>query len=223
MPYSAVSGVCSFCRASTSQRVFCSALSREKRLVPSKRAGSIRLRTARMISAAGLIFLSSDSTVSQLAPLSRSVLLSSSTSENSSWSQSRCATVRSSSSPVCQPRSASVSTVESCSKMDAASTTVTRLWRLATAPSCTPVSASAYVKVSATGSGSEMPDDSIKTWSKRRSAARAASDVSRSSRRVQQMQPFDSSTIFSRTVVPRRTSSASTLTDAMSLTMMAMR
>ena len=43
---------------------------------------------------------------------------------------------------------------------------------------------------SATGSGSEIPDDSTSTWSKRRSAASAVREVSKSSRRVQQMQPF---------------------------------
>ena len=62
-------------------------------------------------------------------------------------------------------------------------------------------------------------------WSKRFSAAREASDVSRSSRNVQQMQPLESSIIFSSccSIPPRRTSSASTFTDAMSLTTTAMR
>eukprot|EP00966_Prymnesium_polylepis_P026340 607559-Prymnesium_polylepis.1 len=70
-----------------------------------------------------------------------------------------------------------------------------------------------------------MPDASTSTWSKRFSAARADSDVNRSSRSVQQMQPFDNSTIFSscwRTPA-RRTNSASMLTDAMSFTTTAMR
>ena len=90
------------------------------------------------------------------------------------------------------PRSASVSIVRSCSKTDAASTTVTRLARLAASFSLTPVAASVKVKVSATGIGSEMPEDSISTWSNRSSAASEESDSSRSSRSVQQMQPLDS-------------------------------
>ena len=65
----------------------------------------------------------------------------------------------------------------------------------------------------------------LRTWSKRFSDASDESDVSRSSRNVQQMQPFESSIIFSSccSIPPRRTSSASTLTEAMSLTMTAMR
>ena len=92
-------------------------------------------------------------------------MLSSSRSANSSWSQSRCATVRLSPSTSCQPRSTSVSTVLSCSKIDAASTTVTRLCRFATSFRLTPVFSSLKVKVSATGSGSEMPLDSMSRWS----------------------------------------------------------
>ena len=60
----------------------------------------------------------------------------------------------------CQPRSTSVSTVLICSNSDAASTTVTRLCRLATSLRLSPDFSSVNVKVSATGSGSEMPDDS---------------------------------------------------------------
>ena len=69
--------------------------------------------------------------------------------------------------------------------------------RFATSFRLMSLSLSRKVNVSATGSGSEMPDDSTITWSKRCSAARPASDVSRSSRSVQQMQPFESSTILS--------------------------
>ena len=62
-----------------------------------------------------------------------------------------------------QPRSTNVSIVPSSSKTDAASTTVTRLCRLVTSLRLRPVASSRKVKVSATGSGSEMPDDSTRT------------------------------------------------------------
>mmetsp|Transcript_27283 Transcript_27283/g.87632 ORF Transcript_27283/g.87632 Transcript_27283/m.87632 type:complete len:283 (-) Transcript_27283:187-1035(-) len=225
MPYSTVSGTCWFARASRSQSGCSSALRRLKRALPSSRAGSTRLCSERITSAVGLTLCSSRSTAPSSASPSRSALFTSRTSANSICSQSRCATQRSSPSPACQPRSASVSTDPSSSKMAAASTTVTRLCRLATSPKLTPLASSVKVNVSATGSGSEMPDDSTRTWSKRPSAASEASEVSRSSRSVQQMQPLDSSTSFSswRSTSPRRTSSASTLTAAMSLTTTAMR
>ena len=50
--------------------------------------------------------------------------------------------------------------VVSCSKIAAESTTVTRLCRLATSPRLKPDASSLKLKVSATGIGSEMPDDS---------------------------------------------------------------
>mmetsp|Transcript_50778 Transcript_50778/g.163276 ORF Transcript_50778/g.163276 Transcript_50778/m.163276 type:complete len:380 (-) Transcript_50778:71-1210(-) len=225
MPYSTVSGTCWCARASRSQSGCSSAFRRLKRALPSSRAGSTRLCSERITSAVGLTLCSSRSTAPSSASPSKSALFTNRTSANSICSQSRCATQRSSPSPACQPRSASVSTEPSSSKMAAASTTVTRLCRLATSPKLTPLASSVKVKVSATGSGSEMPDDSTRTWSKRPSAASEASEVSRSSRSVQQMQPLESSTSFSswRSTSPRRTSSASTLTAAMSLTTTAMR
>ena len=225
IPNSSVSGVCSCARASCSHCGCSSAFRSEKRAFDRRSEGSTRLCTERITSAVGLTFFSSRSTAATCASPRRSVLLRSSTSANSSCSHSRWATPRSSPAPACQPRSASVSTDVSCSKIEAASTTVTRLCRLATSPRLTPLLSSVNVKVSATGSGSEIPDDSTSTWSKRRSATRLLIAVSRSSRSVQQMQPFESSTIFSSacSTPPRRTSSASTLTLAMSFTISAIR
>mmetsp|Transcript_16709 Transcript_16709/g.54212 ORF Transcript_16709/g.54212 Transcript_16709/m.54212 type:complete len:386 (-) Transcript_16709:440-1597(-) len=226
MPYSTVSGVCSCSRASTSHCGCSPAFRRSNRAFPSSVAGGSLLCSVRTSSAVGLTLRRKVSIAPSCASLTRSHLLMRRRSANSSWSQSRCATVRWSPSVACHPRSTSVSIVSSCSKTDAASTTVTRLCRLATSPKLTPLASSVKVKVSATGSGSEMPDDSTRTWSKRPSAASEASEVSRSSRSVQQMQPLESSTIFSSCCTnppPCRTSSASTLTLDMSFTTTAMR
>ena len=71
--------------------------------------------------------------------------------------------VRRSPAVACQPRSTSLSIVPSCSNRDPASMTVTRLCRLATSLRLAPVALSWKVNVSATGSGSEMPEDSTST------------------------------------------------------------
>ena len=77
------------------------------------------------------------------------------------------------------------------------STTVTSVSSLAIEPSDVPA-ASLKVNVSATGSGSEMPDDSIKMWSRPSGFdANFAISTNKSSRRVQQMQPLLNATIFS--------------------------
>ncbi|MNO74701.1 hypothetical protein D3C76_657150 [compost metagenome] len=83
------------------------------------------------------------------------------------------------------------------------------------------------VKVSATGSGSEMPVDSMTNWSKRPSLARRSTSSRRSSRKVQQMQPLLISTSFSSvrdsSAPPSRISAASMFTSLMSLTITATR
>mmetsp|Transcript_30104 Transcript_30104/g.80340 ORF Transcript_30104/g.80340 Transcript_30104/m.80340 type:complete len:205 (-) Transcript_30104:1907-2521(-) len=197
MPYSSVSGLCSCSRASASHSGCSSAFWRLNRLFSNNSAGSSLLKRVRTTSAVGLILRRNASTLPSCISSSKSILLTKRTLANSSWSQSKLATVLSSSVSACQPRSASLSTVPNCSKIEAASTTVTRLYRLATSPRLPPVTSSRKVNVSATGRGSDIPEDSISTWSKRRSAARDASDVSKSSRKVQQIQPLESSTIRS--------------------------
>ena len=62
----------------------------------------------------------------------------------------------------------------------------TRFERLATSLKFDVGGLVADVNVSATGSGSEILEDSTSTWSNRRSAAKVARDVNRSSRSVQQ-------------------------------------
>mmetsp|Transcript_39098 Transcript_39098/g.85922 ORF Transcript_39098/g.85922 Transcript_39098/m.85922 type:complete len:277 (-) Transcript_39098:1651-2481(-) len=226
MPYSSVSGVCSCSRASFSHCGCISALTilNLGALLSSHAGSSLECNVCTM-SAAGLTFSKSACTACTCASLTRSSLLSTSTSANSSCSQSSCDTVRWSPSEACQLRSTSVSMDVRCSKRAAASTTVTRACRLTTSERLKPDFSSLKVKVSATWSGSEMPEDSTITWSKRRSAARFARVLSRSSRSVQQMQPLESSTIFSSvcSTLACLTSCASTFMLAMSFTTTAMR
>jgi len=72
-----------------------------------------------------------------------------------------------------------------------------------------------------------MPVDSINRLSNRPSRASFATSISKSSRNVQQMHPFDISTIFSsvrdNAASPRPTSAASMFTSLMSFTMTATR
>mmetsp|Transcript_88538 Transcript_88538/g.190063 ORF Transcript_88538/g.190063 Transcript_88538/m.190063 type:complete len:283 (+) Transcript_88538:378-1226(+) len=154
----------------------------------------------------------------------RSHLLSTTTSANSTWSLRSCARQRSSSAVACNPRSSKRSTEPSCSRKFAPSTTVTSVSSAATSPRDLP-SSSAKVKVSATGSGSEIPEDSTTRWSKRPSFAKAATSFKRSSRSVQQIQPFDISTILSSLRISRDScnSAASMFTSAMSFTITATR
>ena len=77
------------------------------------------------------------------------------------------------------------------------STTVTSVSSLAIEPSDVPA-ASLKVNVSATGSGSLIPEDSIKMWSRPSGLdANFAISTNKSSRSVQQMQPLLNATIFS--------------------------
>ncbi|SSS05519.1 Uncharacterised protein [Acinetobacter baumannii] len=86
---------------------------------------------------------------------------------------------------------------------------------------------SSKVKVSATGSGSEMPVDSITNWSKRPSSAKRLTSTNKSSRSVQQIQPLLISTSFSSVLEssapPSRTNAASIFTSDISLTITAIR
>ena len=156
---------------------------------------------------------------------SRSILLTSSTSQNSTWSTSRSATLRSSSSPRCSPFSRrSAASRRSRGKLTP-STTVTSVSRRATDDRLSPLSSS-KVKVSATGNGSEMPVDSITRYSKRPSPASRFTSSSRSSRSVQQMQPLLISTSFSSArfrLTCSLTRLASMLISLMSLTITATR
>jgi hypothetical protein len=81
--------------------------------------------------------------------------------------------------------------------------------------------------VAATGIGSEMPVDSMSSESNRPSSASRRTSTSKSSRRVQQMHPFDISTSFSSVrssaAPPPFTSAASMFTSLMSFTMTATR
>ena len=80
---------------------------------------------------------------------------------------------------------------------DELSTTVTSVSSLAIEPRDVPA-ASLKVNVSATGSGSLIPEDSIKMWSRPSGfEANLAISTNKSSRSVQQMHPLLNATIFS--------------------------
>lgn len=104
--------------------------------------------------------------------------------------------VRESPSPASSSRSARAWPFTSSARKVEASTTVTMVSSRASSPRRNP-SSNSQSKVAATGIGSEMPVDSITSWSKRPSRASLATASIRSSRSVQQMQPLVSSTSFS--------------------------
>mmetsp|Transcript_95376 Transcript_95376/g.269943 ORF Transcript_95376/g.269943 Transcript_95376/m.269943 type:complete len:386 (+) Transcript_95376:442-1599(+) len=224
MPNSSVSAVCSFSLASFSHFPFSAALPMSKRLAPRTSLVEMAERTVLTTEARGFISRSSWAMLACWLSGIRSVLLSTRTSANSTWSLRSCEMQRMSSGPACCPESSRRARVPSCPRKFAPSTTVTSVSSSATSPSDLP-SSSAKVNVSATWSGSEMPEDSTTRWSKRRSAARPPISFSRSSRSVQQMQPFDSSTSFSslRRMRDSCTSAASMFTSAMSFTITATR
>mmetsp|Transcript_23730 Transcript_23730/g.35407 ORF Transcript_23730/g.35407 Transcript_23730/m.35407 type:complete len:469 (-) Transcript_23730:64-1470(-) len=223
MPYSAVSGVCSPTRASLSQSGCCSATPRSNRLVPSNFCGSTRPHADSMSCAVGL----NRPRIARSRPLSssskRSILFIIMMLANSSWSHSSCDTVRSSSSETSQPLLRRSSITCSSSGKVAPSTTVTSESSLATSPRLVPLP-SRKVKVSATGSGSEIPLLSTTTWSSSSPCAASwANSMNRSSRRVQHTQPLLRLTIFSSDSTASFSRSASTFNSAMSFTMTAMR
>ena len=169
--------------------------------------------------------LNTVSTRPSASAVTRSVLFSSSTSANSTWSTSRSAMLRASPSPAANCRSVSASPFASSIKNVDASTTVTMVSSAAMWLRRNP-SSNSQSNVAATGIGSDMPVDSITMWSNRPSRASWPTASIRSSRSVQQMQPLVSSTNFS-SVRSRWPSpamrAASMLTSLMSLTITATR
>ena len=133
--------------------------------------------------------------------------------------------LRASPGPAVISRSASASPRANSVRNVDASTTVTSVSSRATVPRLKP-SSNSQLKVAATGMGSEMPVDSITSWSNRFCRASAPTASTRSSRSVQQIQPLVSSTSFSsvrsRCPCPAM-SAASMLTSLMSLTITATR
>ena len=109
---------------------------------------------------------------------------------------SKSETLRSSSSPSDSPFSFNDFASSKSFKKLTASTTVTIVSNDATSDNEIP-SSSANVNVSATGSGSDIPVDSITKLSKRPSWANFPTSISKSSRNVQQMHPLLISTSFS--------------------------
>jgi hypothetical protein len=212
-------------RIVASQPGLVAARSKSNRPVPSTWSSGTRPWLASTCFAPGLSRRNNACSAASSSGATRSCLLSTSTSANSTCSISRSSIVRSSSSPSARPRSRRSIAWPRSPGNAAASTTVTIVSSRATSASERP-SSSANVNVSATGSGSEMPVDSTIRWSKRPSSASRRTSTSRSSRSVQQMQPFESSTSFSSTrsrLAEPATRAASMLTSLMSLTITATR
>ena len=146
IPYSSVSGTCSPTLASLSHSSCFSASSIENRLVPRIFVGSSKLFVVSMISALGLNFRRSVRTAPFCCSLIRSHLFKTMTLANSTWSQSKCEIVLSSSASACHPLERNESSVFSSRMKDAPSTTVTMVSSCATSERFTPLS-SLNVKV----------------------------------------------------------------------------
>ena len=160
MPYSSVSGVCSPVRASCSHPSCFSASAMEKRPVPRTAFKGTLQNSDSTTRADGFICDIKVFTWILSCFDIKSHLFNTITLANSTWSQRRWEMVLWSSGSACQLR------VRRDSKLSISrinldpSTTVTRVSICATSPSRSPVESS-KVNVSATGIGSEIPDDSI--------------------------------------------------------------
>mmetsp|Transcript_71368 Transcript_71368/g.212889 ORF Transcript_71368/g.212889 Transcript_71368/m.212889 type:complete len:257 (-) Transcript_71368:773-1543(-) len=163
MPNSSVSGACSPVRASLSHFSLASAAFIEKRPVLRMSLRGTCERTDCTIWASGLNRCRAARTSAAWLSDIRSHLFSTRTLANSIWSTSSCAMGRTSSSYAAWPRDFVVSIVCSSARTFAPSTTVTRVSNRATSFNITPLCLWSKVKVSATGSGSEMPEDSTTT------------------------------------------------------------
>ncbi|SHY41833.1 Uncharacterised protein [Mycobacteroides abscessus subsp. abscessus] len=224
MPYSSVSGVCPSAISSSQPGVW-AARSGSNNPVCSTRSRSTTPAVDRTIVAVGLSRRSRVSTIPSVRSFTRSTLLRIRTSANSTWSVSRSAMERPSPFAAAISRSASDSPRASSGRKVDASTTVTMVSSRATCPRLVP-SSNSQVNDAATGMGSEIPVDSITSWSNRFCRARFPTASIRSSRKVQQMQPLVSSTsrssVRSRWPVPA-TRAASMFTSLISLTITATR
>ncbi len=219
MPYSSVSGVWEPA-SSAAHPGDVAAVTGSSRPVSSTSAMSTTPRCERISRAFGLSLRSRPSVVASWSGVARSVLLSTSTSANSTWSTNRSEIPRSSPSAAARARSSSRSPRSSSARNPEASTTVTMVSSRAWSDRLVP-SSKAHSNVAATGIGSEIPVGSMRMVSKRPSRASAPTLSRRSSRRVQQIQPLVSST---RRSPPRpEISEASMSTSLMSLTTTATR
>mmetsp|Transcript_13577 Transcript_13577/g.36056 ORF Transcript_13577/g.36056 Transcript_13577/m.36056 type:complete len:256 (-) Transcript_13577:1507-2274(-) len=242
MPYTSVSGTTVSPRIVLSQPGESEALSMSNSPVHSTLSRGTTPRVALITCAPGFRARTADSTSFATVLLTRSTLLSTITSANSTWLMKSGATLRSSSgSALPSKRSRSSAAEVRSTSNDAQSTTVTHVSSFATSfreafpPSAatrefrsqssgalefSSSSFSSTENVSATSMGSLTPVDSMTMASNRPSFASPASSLMRSSRRVQHMHPLCSSTIFSSrcTSLFPFTSDASMFTSAISFT-----
>src|SRR5690606_24295805 len=219
IPYSSVSGTCSSFNSLIHPAPWL-ADSKSNNLVFSTSANSSSACMVCTIFAAGLRVFRTAFSSSAFCSGTKSVLFKISTLANSIWSISRSAISRSSSSVAASFRSSKVSPeAKSCQNL-LPSTTVTNVSNLQIAYKSMPMVASAYVKVWATGTGSLIPEDSMTMYSMSPSFTSFSTSMIRSSRSVQQIQPFCISTNFSsvRENPPCFTNEASIFTSLISFT-----
>ena len=196
------------------------AFSKSNNCVLSTSDNSTLAFTVLIILASGCNARNTFSNFSKASSLIKSILLIIITSQNSTWSMSKSAIVRSSSSSTLSSRSANKSSLRISLTKRFASTTVTIVSNRHIEVKSIPNSSSMYENVWATGTGSDIPVDSITIWSIPPLWTKRSTSRNKSSLKVQHMHPLESSTNFSSVLdkpPPCATKSLSILTSLISL------